>query len=495
MKKSKRVFALILCALMLSSGVLSGCSDKQDDVTDETTASDTTTADTTTAEEKLVANLPDVNMDGYTFNVYSNATSGNCDNFPEEEIGEEINDAMYQRNEILQDRYNFTLMIESERTDNNLVSNALKTNSLAGDASIQLYLAYTTKVVDCFSYLTPIDHLTYVDYSMPWWFPEASEVFQIDGVQLALSGCFDLAMPSKAECIGFNKELIEELNLDYDLYDLAREGKWTLDKLAEVSTLGARDLDGDGDRDENDRFGIRGHWKAFGSGLINGMGVSFAQKDENGYPVFQGGSDEQLVNAIQTMQTLMTNHPNLYYNTSEKPWNYYGPEFDSGNTIFVCTEISGVAGSLRDLDFEIGVLPIPKADEEQDQYYCQTAYGHSPCVASSLPAEQYDYVGILLEAFAFNTYDELLPIYKEKTLKSKSASDRESADMIDIVWDSVFYDFGVICWEEKLSNLVVEELLIKDGDNIVSYLTSLEPNLQKQTENIREAIAVIKSAE
>lgn len=494
----KRIFSLLLAALLASSTVLAACSDSTDDQTtdDTTTAPSTTATDTTTEEPKLVANIPDVNMDGYLFNVYSSDSSGNCNNFPEEEIGEEINDAMYLRNQSLQEKYNFTLMIESGgETSNAVVSQALQTNALAGDASIQLYLCYTKTLVNYFSYLTPINNLTYVDYTMPWWYPDASASFNIDGIQFALSGCFDLAMPSKAQCLAFNKELVEEMNLSYTLYDLVNDGVWTLDKFAEIGTLGSRDLDGDGDMDENDRFGVDGHWKGYYSGLINGMGVRYATTDEQGYPVYKGSADETLINAIQTLKTMTVNNPNLYYNKGDKNWLYTGPEFEDGGTVFICSEIALISSQLRDLDFEIGVLPYPKADEEQESYYSQTAYGHSPAVPSSLPAEQYDNVGILMEAFAYNTYDELLPIYKEKTLKTKTASDRESSEMIDIVWDGVFYDFGVLCWEGVLADKIINELFLNGGDNIVSLLTTLEPTLLKETENIRSAVETIKAAE
>jgi len=494
----KRIVALMLASLsILSMAACAAEKPAEETAVPDTTApiTETLPEETTHAETELTDRLPEVKMNGFEFRVYSSNTSGYCVNDPEEEIGEEINDSIFHRNLKLEERFGFTLTINGEPKDLAIVGNTLKNCSLAGDNAYQLYLPYTKTLIDYAQYLTPINNLKYVDYSRPWWFPDASASFCFDGVQLALSGCFDLTMPSKAQCIAFNKELAAELNLPKNLYQLVDDGEWTLDKYIEIGNMAARDLNGDGAVDQYDRFAIAGHWKAYYSPLVAAMGVNFAAKDEQGYPVFGGGSDEALVEALMRLKDMANNNPRLYRNTSTSQTQHLGGgAFASSTTFFISTEISSVAGSLRDLNFEIGVIPMPKGSVEQKDYYSRTAYGHSPAVCNALPKDQWEYVGILMEAFAFNTYTEILPVYKERTLKTKTASDVESSSMIDLIWDTVAYDFGVLCWETQLADNVIRHLFVRGNDNVVSYLTSLEPTLKLETEKIRSAVAALKES-
>jgi len=492
-----RIFFAVLAAVMILS--LFACAADQPAAEDTSAPAETTAAlpeETTAAETELTDNLPEVKMDGFEFKVYSSDTSGLCINDPSEEIGEEINDAMFRRNQKMEERFGFVLTIESEPKSNSLVATTLKNCSLAGDNAYQLYLPYTKTLIDYAQYLTPFNNIPHLDYSNPWWYPEPTSAFNFDGIQLALSGCFDLAVPSKVQCLVFNKELATELNLPKSLYDLVKDGEWTLDKLAEIGNMAARDLNGDGVMDQSDRFALSGHWKAMSSTFINAMGVYYATTDENGYPVFTGAQNEALVEAIMTMQDLLNNNPGLYRNKANKNYNHEGGgKFGSGTTFFHMSEIAAVSGSLRDLEFEVGVIPYPKLNREQTQYYSQTAYGHSPALCNALPKDQYEKVGILLEAFAFNTYTELLPVYKEKTLKTKTASDVESAEMVDLLWNATFYDFGILCWEGQLADKISNDLFMKNNSAVASYLTSLEPTMQRYTDNIRTAVTALKSAQ
>jgi len=492
----KKILSLVLVSMMvLSLFACAADSGKQSDTT--APSADTTTAETTTVEEttKLTAKLPDKKMNGFEFRVFSGDTSGRKGNDPLEETGEEINDAMYQRNIKLEEKYDFVFTTTHEEKQHELAGTTMKNSSLAGDNAYQLYLCYTKTSINYAMYVLPINNLTYVDYTMPWWFPQASKYWNIDGVQLALSGCFDLSLPGQVQCLAFNKDMFAELNWHASLYDLAREGKWTLDEYAKIGTAAARDLNGDGKMDENDRFAMAGHWKGYYSPFIGGIGGRFAVTDEQGYPIFKGGTDTELISAIETVKNMIRNNPNLYYNpTTKNNYTYTGAPYKSGQTLFNSVTINSFTGSLRDYDFESGVLPFPKLNAEQANYLSQTAYGHTPLVGNSLPKEEWENVGILMEAFAFNTYDELLPVYKERALKTKAATDMESADMIDIVWDSANYDFGVFCWEGQLADKIINNLFKDGNDGIVSFLTSHEPTMLQHAQNVRDAVAVVKES-
>jgi len=61
--------------------------------------------------------------------------------------------------------------------------------------------------------------------------------------------------------------------------------------------------------------------------------------------------------------------------------------------------------------------------------------------------------------------------------------------------DSTFYDFGILCWEGQLADKISNDLFMKNNSAVASYLTSLEPTMQRYTDNIRTAVTALKSAQ
>ena len=65
----KRRISFILALLILAGSM--SCGSGSGDKTQDTTASDTTTSGETTAEEVLTDGVPDIDMDGFVFSVFS----------------------------------------------------------------------------------------------------------------------------------------------------------------------------------------------------------------------------------------------------------------------------------------------------------------------------------------------------------------------------------------------------------------------------------------
>ncbi len=491
-----RLPALILAACLLAP-LLAACGGGGTDAA-ATTAAASTILDTAveeTTEPPLTDNLPEKDMNGWELRALSSVSSGFCVNQPEELTGELINDAIYERNADQQSRFNFKLNIEdvTPSTNNSICVQTLQKAAASGDNAYQLYLPYTKTIVNYADSILPWNDVPYIDYTNPWWYPDATQAFSVGGYQLALSGCFDLCVPSRAECLGFNKSLMAELNFKDNVYDLVREGKWTLDKYIEMGSAAVKDLNGDGKIGEQDRIAITAHWKGYISFFINGFGVAFAEKDKDGFPVFDGPKNEPLINVIEKLQNMLATHPDMYIQESTNNYSSKGqPAFAEGGSLFNAPSIHSWIGSFRDLDFEVGMIPPPKLDESQDRYYCQTAYGHSPTLCRSLPKSEWENLGVIMEAFAFSTYVDLLPVYKDVALKNKAAASPDESEMVDLIWNSIFYDFGVLCWESYIADKIVNELFMKGSTANVSFLTTLQSSVRQYEDALRTAAESMK---
>jgi len=498
----KRMLALLLAAVTVLA--CAACSNEPAVSTDDTTApvetttgapEETTTVPVETTIPEPTLEVPNKKMDGFELRVYSNATSGNTIFAPAEEIGEKINDSFYLRNLNLQEKYAFKMTVQEEKSKNYLVGGAIRTNAAAGDNAYQLYLCYTTNALNYADGILPMNNIPYLNYKNPWWYPSASEAFNISGKQLALSGTIDICVPSRTYLVFFNKEIMTEVAPNEDLFKLVDDGKWTLDKYVELGKKAAKDVNGDGVMDENDRWAMNGvHWKQYYSCLINGFGINYVTTDKDGYPNTDFASNEKLIAVIQKLQNLHRTTPGLYRNTrtDNAAQSAGGGKFKEGGSLFSINSFADLQGSYRELPFEMGFIPLPKQDETQDRYYTFCAYGHVPVLCRALPKEEWENVGILMEALAYDTYKNILPVYKEETLKLKSASDPNSSRMIDLVWDCTWYDFGTLCWEGEMPNKILKDVIAADTDNIVSYLTSLSPSLKQKADSLRAAVEAME---
>ena len=100
---------------------------------------------------------------------------------------------------------------------------------------------------------------------------------------------------------------------------------------------------------------------------------------------------------------------------------------------------------LRGMETEYGILPIPKFDEDQEEYYSLahdlfTVYG----VVSSVNSIDLDNVGAVMEAMAIESYKVVTPAYYEVALKGKYSKDPQSWEMLDMIMNNLKINGGLL---------------------------------------------------
>ncbi len=170
--KRKTILTLLfltLCATLMSCGA-------EQDTTDTTGShADTTVVDTTpteTTRAQIQDNLPDKDYGGRDFTIlYRNEWEYE---FVSEEItGETINDAIYNRNHTVEDRFGVTLQmagLNGSWGEQSTFLNAVNSAVMAGDATYDLvagYQAYMiTPAMD--GLLLNLNDMPYMDSTAPW---------------------------------------------------------------------------------------------------------------------------------------------------------------------------------------------------------------------------------------------------------------------------------------------------------------------------------------
>ena len=481
----KRNFTLLL-ALLLLAGTTSCGGDSPEVVT-------TTSADETTAPEPEGDGLPEVDMGGYVFSIYhcdqDKMTWTNLTLDVEEQTGDALDDAIFKRNRSAEERFNFVIEV-TEYTDNQrITANDIATEVMAGDCSYDFWLTRDYEICNSIPYLRPLGDLPYINLDAEWWFPQASEIFRFNGEQYGATSYFSLSPISRAAGFAFNEDMYEIIGADKSLYDYVREDKWTLDTFFDICKLATVDLNGDTVIDDNDRRGLGSSWKETRVRFINGSGVKFIEKNGNSYPEFTLPENETAINKMMRIFEL-SNDKDIYDNQIENMDNAAPCTIQNGKALFAIGNPNTMGTTYRTVDMNVGFVPCPKYDENQDRYYASTWGGEMMLLLKTLPDDRLENMSIILEALSYDSAkdDGVMEIYKEIMMKGKYAINENCMEMFDIVLDSVSFDFGVIAWEGTVINPLIKDIYASREGNVASTLAKHEPSVNGIIDTLIENI-------
>lgn len=453
----------------------------------------TETASAAPPETKLTDGLPETDMNGFTFRIYhcsgSQMTWTNLTIDAAEQTGEVLNDAIYERNRGIEERFNYKMEVTEYTADQRIEASQIRAEVTAGDSNYDLWMTRDYEITKSLSYLRPFGDLPHVDLDARWWFPQASESFKFKGVNYAVSSYFSLSPVSRAGGFVFNEDLYAELNLPKTPYDYVRENKWTLDTFRTVAKAGCADLNGDGVMDDSDRFGFGSSWKEIWARFIIGSGVSFIEKKGDDYPEFNIAKDEAAVSKLIRIFELF-NDPNLYRNPNTNMDTAAAATIKNGTALFALGHPNNMGGMYREAEMNVGFVPCPKYDEDQDRYYSPTWAAELMILLKTFPDDRLENVSIILEALSFDSAKPggVMETYREVMMKGKYASNPNCSEMFDVVLDGMTFDFAVIAYEAELFNPLIKEIYASREGNVASTLAKYAPIVQKELDTLIESI-------
>lgn len=470
-----------LCAIFCLLLALSGCkSDKTVDT--ETNAPPVSTETVEDAEKKGAgANLPEVDYDGYDFTILTlNDYSRRYHLTADETNGEPLNDATYDRNNKIYDTIGAEIVtFEVGATPGaGDVANELQNAVAAGDVTYSMILPHPNADAGLLKMvagglLYNQNELPVVDWDKPWWNDNARQALSIGNIAYLASGDYSLTCQGM-QAILFNKDLMADLGIDMDLYETVRAGKWTMDTMLPLVELAGMDLNGDGKMTKDDRYGIL--LNNIGNSWQVALGQPFTAKDENGFPrsALKTERMQQIVELCCKMASsdacFTTTYSYADYESSD-----FKKIFTEGRTLFAALDIGGLYATLRDIDFNFGIIPTPKFDEAQDGYktFCGAGIEGVP-----INIEDPERTGVILEALSYYSYEYQRPVFFDIILENKAVRDRESYEMITIMHEGKTFDFGFnLDPSGKLANML-QSLTQSKSTNFSSLYTSLEPAIE-----------------
>ena len=493
MKKVKKMTAILLLLTMLAS-VFAACSNNDGGGGTNTVADTTTAAGETAAEETkpdYLGKLPDMDLSGFTLSIlhYNDTWLTWAQNIldAEAEDGDLLNDAVYERNLYIKDRYKCDLNIVAVDSPNSMVRQL----AMAGDSTYDVVFMYDLDVLGNLDSIMPWDDIPYIDLTAPWWNPDAASIFNIAGKQLAVCGAYSISVLSRAAGYVFNKDIYNQFTFEESIYDSVNNGTWTIDDMYEIARLAVSDLNGDGVFDTNDRYGITSSVKEHYTRMLIGSGIQYITQDNEGYPTFSLPTDDVAIAKIQRIIDMNKDNNIFQFSAASLHDGAPGDLFKNSKVIFDTAPVFSIE-KLRDVEFDIGVVPVPKYDEKQDRYYAPSFGAEVQMILRSVDMSRLDNIGLVLEAMSIHSQENLVQTYKEVMLKTKYARDNESEAMLDIIFESIWFEFGINAWQEIVTTPFFNSVFMKLSDTLISTLTSMEPKVNAEIEKLRTAIEAME---
>lgn len=483
----KRFTAITLAILMLlSTSVILSCAEKQTAENIDTTVSDST-AESTEPEINYAPDLPDTDFEGAAFSMVSRDDAFHSyaahthDLFAEEMTGDLMNDATYERNTRIAEKYNveFKITTFNETTNEYAPNSAVEKAVKAGSDEFDLLLTHMIFGAGSAmnGYYLNWNSLPYIDSEKPYWVQGAVLGYSVgDKLLLSLS---DMCVSSNdnTHCMLFNKKIHENFQLA-NIYDIVDNNKWTFDQFREMTRNVSSDIDGDGKMTEADQFG---YFIGGGSGQLNYLwagGSQITSKDENNVPYLNMLS-ERTIAIYDFLYELRFSDDAFYTAAWHLPfaWEF----FSADKALFMTTQI-GVINDLRNMDTDFGIIPYPKFDEAQEKYG-HYVDGHATLMAVPMTVGNTEKVGIIIEALSYDSYKNLVPIYYDTIITTKFTRDEESGAMLDIIYNSRVFDFAYVYDNWNLA-FAFSTMLDAKTENFTSYYEKKEKVEIKQLEKV-----------
>jgi len=486
----KHIYAI--SSILIAAAIFTGCGgDTSADTTRETEITETKTAETTGYTSSIEAT--DFGGETITFLTYNNTDVRNStmDIAAEEQNGDVLNYAIFTRNTLVEEKFNVDL-VHSEQKN---TASVLTSSVLSGDGAydVSLLQSQTNFQIGLQGILLNMNEMPHIDLNKAWWNSQVAADMEILGVNYFYISDMNLDTWMQSYVVYFNKKLAADYEVE-NLYNTVRNGKWTIEKLDEITRTIYSDLNGNTEYDENDLYGLSScsicidcFWAS--------SGITFVGKNDKGELELTIGDDfydiyDQISELLQAPEMLYTDRPDYKRNRAI----YDRGAFKEDRALFFIEGLCIAESDLRDMQTDFGIIPMPKHSEEQDTYitYSHSVHNSSISLPITLTEDRMDMVCMVLEDIAYYSMEHVRPAYYEKVLSGKIARDDDSIDMLEIITQNISYDLGFVVLNNDLLNMNGLRQAVSNATPAASYIASKEAASNAALDKAMEAIRANK---
>ena len=489
---TKRLISAFLLLAVASSAAAcaeSGSAEKESGVSGQTEAvTEAETKELTELEKRkfLKDSLPETTFGGKEFRITTRENWSRTEVYTEEQNGEILNDALFERNRTVEERFDVKIVPLDVNPDNHL--SVIRSSVQSGENDFELInsLCYQTGTLVTEGMLYNLLELPHTDFSQPWWINGINDNYRIgDGIFVAV-GDMCVSTLTLTYAFYYNRTLGANWDFDFetDIYNKVKDGTWTIDYVTEMVHDVYSDVNGDSQRDTGDIYGFTAESATNLDVYPFAFNIHMIEKNADGMPEIIFNSPKT-IEAVEKVSRLYWDGVGSYIATQD-----YGEStvlFRNCKALFSTIPLSAAFNTLRDMADEYTILPYPKYEEAQEKYMTGTMDQHSvlsvPCTITDP-----EFVSVIMEAINLESYKTLFPTYYEEALQNKYARDEYTIEMLDILMQGRNFDFATL-FASQLNNLtwIFREVVAGKKMDFASKYKTIDKPANKSLEKILKA--------
>ena len=398
--------------------------------------------------------FPDIDKQDYDseFSLYMMSIN----NFPEfyvleESNGSPMDEAVYRRQEQVKKYLGVEMVYKTDGNANkgeyiSILQNAVMNKDGTLEAMLTHYNIGIPQLISG-GYLKDFNDIEGIDLNADYWDLEFMDSIELKGYRYFGFGDCNILF---SYLVTFNKNMVDQYSSSdvfggKDLYQMVRDNEWTLDKMISITSLVYEDLNGDGVKSAEDKFGYAAiAWEPYMS-FIHASGMNIMEQDASGSYKVALNSDkyysriDTLINKLAELSRSETSWVRYHVAEVHDPLNRCPDEVQlTTNRVLMTIYDTVHLPDYLNYNIDFGVLPLPMFDSAQGEYR-SLQYGGNICVPTYVKDEKM--VGETLEMYNFYSSAVGITFY-EKILGKQVADAPDDSEMLTIIRDGACTDVG-----------------------------------------------------
>ena len=494
----KRVICLLLIAVFMIAALAScgGNGDNGDATGDN--AGNNSTETNEYGEETFTSVVPVDTLDfkGETIKIVHRDALNVQREWYKDTASDELDEVIAVRNEAVAEKLNLEIAYQPLASSDyeeclDLFTSAIKEDVDTGAHNYDVmanyaYAGANVAVRDYIADLNDKDIFPYFEFSLPCWNQAIVSTTTVNDHLFYVTGDINLSTFDKSIVVFLNKTMYNDKKTDDDpddLQDVAIKGYWDYEDLYRWSTV-FEDNNGEDGAQHDDFYGISADYGSIPlDAFPYAWDLDYLNEEADGTHSYNIVGNQKIEDAIVKVQNLLNGTISAGVNNADNTGScslggYSEPitHFANDKCIFTlhllyCTEDDNVL--LRSMESEFGLMPIPKYDEEQqnygttahDSYTLMTVIDHSE---SSVPTKGEE-ISAYLQYSTEESYTNVRGYYINRIVKPKyfgtddsNGSVSKSIEIFNMIADNVEFTFisiyapqlnGVLnsCWRNVVT--------------------------------------------
>ncbi len=399
-----------------------------------------------------------------------------------------ISEAVAERNRLVEQKLGIQIAELRVNTNDMLTKVRLDASSSTNEFDIAMPYLYIAATLTTEKMLYDLNEYSdIINFGADYWNQQAKEALSIDNKLYFATGDFSLLSFECTHAIVFNKTLLNQVG-GVSPYELVESGDWTYDSLLELAKKATFEKDGVDGMSYKDSYGF---WVDvdYILSMFIGSGERMSSKGEEDFPDITV-YNKRSADVVSSLVDLVKDKTATFYIEScqtqavadgEKDCYYAATRaFAEGRALLRSLSLVDLH-ELSEFEVDYGILPTPKYNADQDNYYC---FGSTQTVtAATIPIANEDpqTLALVLEAMAAASKNTVRFSYYEILLKSRKIQDYESEKMLDIIFSNRVYDLADIYNWGNIRSLITDTV-VGGTNNFTSKWDSLNRSITTQME-------------